>query len=43
MSLQKDLLSKQMGLSSSMSHEAFEEAVYERIGEDDFRMETLRW
>ncbi|KAG7219641.1 hypothetical protein INR49_007198 [Caranx melampygus] len=38
----KDLLCKQMGLSS-MSHEAFEEAVYERIGKDDFRMETLRW
>ncbi|XP_023275718.1 alpha-aminoadipic semialdehyde synthase, mitochondrial [Seriola lalandi dorsalis] len=39
----KDLLCKQMGLSSSMSHDAFEEAVYERIGKDDFRMDTLRW
>ncbi|GAA6227679.1 alpha-aminoadipic semialdehyde synthase, mitochondrial [Lates japonicus] len=39
----KELLCKQMGLSSSMSHDAFEEAVYERIGKDDFRMDTLRW
>lgn len=39
----KDLLCFQMGLSSSISQDAFEEAVYERIGNDDFRMETLRW
>lgn len=39
----KDLLCNQMGLSSSISHDAFEEAVYERIGKDDFRMDTLRW
>ncbi|XP_070686971.1 alpha-aminoadipic semialdehyde synthase, mitochondrial [Pempheris klunzingeri] len=39
----KDLLCKQMGLSSSISHGAFEEAVYERIGKDDFGMDTLRW
>lgn len=39
----KDLLCKQMGLSSSISQDAFEEAVYERIGKDDYRMETLRW
>uniref|UniRef100_A0A8D0DBY0 Aminoadipate-semialdehyde synthase n=1 Tax=Sander lucioperca TaxID=283035 RepID=A0A8D0DBY0_SANLU len=32
----KALLCKQMGLSSSISHDAFEEAVYERIGKDDF-------
>lgn len=41
--LQKNLLCQQMGLSSSVSQEAFEEAVYERIGQDDFRMDTLRW
>ncbi|KAK5901654.1 hypothetical protein CesoFtcFv8_006996 [Champsocephalus esox] len=39
----KELLCKQMGLSSSVSDEAFEEAVYERIGKDDFAMESLRW
>ncbi|XP_031135587.1 alpha-aminoadipic semialdehyde synthase, mitochondrial isoform X1 [Sander lucioperca] len=39
----KALLCKQMGLSSSISHDAFEEAVYERIGKDDFVMDTLRW
>ncbi|XP_060893053.1 alpha-aminoadipic semialdehyde synthase, mitochondrial [Labrus mixtus] len=39
----KDLLSKQMGLSSSISQDAFEEAVYERIGKDEFAMENLRW
>ncbi|KAI3371641.1 hypothetical protein L3Q82_023596 [Scortum barcoo] len=38
----KDLLCKQMGLSS-LSQDAFEEAVYERIGKDDFGMNTLRW
>uniref|UniRef100_A0A3Q3EDK5 Aminoadipate-semialdehyde synthase n=1 Tax=Labrus bergylta TaxID=56723 RepID=A0A3Q3EDK5_9LABR len=40
-SLQKDLLCKQMGLSSSISQDAYEEAVYERIGKDEFAMETL--
>ncbi|XP_067446993.1 alpha-aminoadipic semialdehyde synthase, mitochondrial [Thunnus thynnus] len=39
----KDLLCQQMGLSSSISQDAFEEAVYERIEKDDFRMESLRW
>ncbi|XP_047452984.1 alpha-aminoadipic semialdehyde synthase, mitochondrial isoform X2 [Mugil cephalus] len=39
----KELLCQQMGLSSSISQGAFEEAVYERIGQDDFRMDTLRW
>lgn len=42
-SLQKDLLCQQMGLSSSVSQEAFEGAVYEHVGKDDFGMETLRW
>ncbi|XP_039989443.1 alpha-aminoadipic semialdehyde synthase, mitochondrial [Xiphias gladius] len=39
----KALLCKQMGLPSSVSHDAFEEAVYKRIENDDFRMDTLRW
>uniref|UniRef100_A0A3P8TFR4 Alpha-aminoadipic semialdehyde synthase, mitochondrial n=1 Tax=Amphiprion percula TaxID=161767 RepID=A0A3P8TFR4_AMPPE len=39
----KELLCQQMGLSSSISHDAFEEAIFERIGQDDFRMDTLRW
>uniref|UniRef100_A0A3Q4BTD7 Alpha-aminoadipic semialdehyde synthase, mitochondrial n=1 Tax=Mola mola TaxID=94237 RepID=A0A3Q4BTD7_MOLML len=39
----KHLLCEQMGLSSSVSQEAFEGAVYEHIGKDDFGMETLRW
>ncbi|CAK6980220.1 alpha-aminoadipic semialdehyde synthase%2C mitochondrial, partial [Scomber scombrus] len=39
----KELLCQQMGLSSSMSQEAFEEAVYERIEKDDLRMDSLRW
>jgi len=39
----KELLCQQMGLSSSISQDAFEEAVYERIEKDDFRMESLRW
>lgn len=42
-SLQKELLCKLMGLSPSISHDAFEEAVYERIGKDDFEMDNLRW
>ena len=32
-----------MGLSSSVSQETFEEAVYDCIGQDQFRMDTLRW
>ncbi|KAM6926547.1 alpha-aminoadipic semialdehyde synthase, mitochondrial [Lycodopsis pacificus] len=39
----KALLCKLMGLSSSVSHDAFEDAVFERIGKDDFVMDTLRW
>ncbi|XP_041852717.1 alpha-aminoadipic semialdehyde synthase, mitochondrial [Melanotaenia boesemani] len=39
----KELLCQQMSLSSSISKEAFEEAVYERVGRDQFRMDTLRW
>ncbi|XP_022066877.1 alpha-aminoadipic semialdehyde synthase, mitochondrial [Acanthochromis polyacanthus] len=39
----KELLCQQMGLSSSIAHDAFEKAVFERIGQDDFRMNTLRW
>ncbi|KAF3706121.1 Alpha-aminoadipic semialdehyde synthase, mitochondrial LKR/SDH Lysine ketoglutarate reductase [Channa argus] len=39
----KELLCKQMGLSSSITHEAFEEAVYESIERDNARMDSLRW
>ncbi|KAM4553072.1 alpha-aminoadipic semialdehyde synthase, mitochondrial isoform 1-T3 [Fundulus diaphanus] len=39
----KELLCQQMGLSSSISQEAFEEAVYKQTGEDQFRMDSLRW
>lgn len=39
----KELLCQQIGLSSSVSQEAFEDAVYERIEKDDFRMDSLRW
>ncbi|XP_036962004.1 alpha-aminoadipic semialdehyde synthase, mitochondrial [Acanthopagrus latus] len=39
----KELLCTQMGLSPSVSNEAFEDAVYERIGKDDFGMDSLRW
>lgn len=39
----KELLCQQIGLSSSVSQDAFEEAVYKHIGQDDFRMDTLRW
>lgn len=41
--LQKELLCQQAGLSSSISHEAFQAAIYERLGQDDFGMDTLRW
>uniref|UniRef100_H2UYE1 Aminoadipate-semialdehyde synthase n=1 Tax=Takifugu rubripes TaxID=31033 RepID=H2UYE1_TAKRU len=39
----KELLCQQAGLSSSISHEAFQAAIYERLGQDDFGMDTLRW
>lgn len=39
----KELLCKQIGLPSTVSSSAFEEAVYERINKDDFRMQSLRW
>uniref|UniRef100_A0A1A8QTP6 Alpha-aminoadipic semialdehyde synthase, mitochondrial n=2 Tax=Nothobranchius pienaari TaxID=704102 RepID=A0A1A8QTP6_9TELE len=39
----KDLLCQQMGLSSSVSQETFEQAVFERVQRDQFRMDTLRW
>ncbi|KAM7003257.1 LOW QUALITY PROTEIN: alpha-aminoadipic semialdehyde synthase, mitochondrial [Tautogolabrus adspersus] len=43
LTLWRDLLCKQIGLSSSISQDAFEEAVYERIGKDELAMDTLRW
>ncbi|XP_026094901.1 alpha-aminoadipic semialdehyde synthase, mitochondrial [Carassius auratus] len=39
----KELLCKQIGLSTSVSSRVFEDAIYERIGQDDFRMQSLRW
>ncbi|XP_057185055.1 alpha-aminoadipic semialdehyde synthase, mitochondrial isoform X1 [Triplophysa rosa] len=39
----KELLCKQIGLASTVSSSAFEEAVYERIDKDDFRLQSLRW
>ncbi|XP_019934960.2 alpha-aminoadipic semialdehyde synthase, mitochondrial [Paralichthys olivaceus] len=39
----KELLCKQIGLSSSVTQAAFEDAVYEHIEKDDFRMDSLRW
>ncbi|RVE71268.1 hypothetical protein OJAV_G00050070 [Oryzias javanicus] len=39
----KDLLCHQMGLSPSISQEAFEEAAFSHIGQDHFKMDTLRW
>uniref|UniRef100_A0AAX7W3B5 Saccharopine dehydrogenase (NAD(+), L-glutamate-forming) n=1 Tax=Astatotilapia calliptera TaxID=8154 RepID=A0AAX7W3B5_ASTCA len=39
----KELLCQQMDLSSSVSQNVFEQAVYEHTGQDDFRMDTLRW
>ncbi|KAG7257700.1 hypothetical protein CRUP_031902, partial [Coryphaenoides rupestris] len=38
----RELLCTQVGLSTSTSQEAFEDAVYHRIGRSDFRMDTLR-
>ncbi|XP_051978790.1 alpha-aminoadipic semialdehyde synthase, mitochondrial-like isoform X2 [Xyrauchen texanus] len=39
----KDLLYNLIGLPTTVSSSAFEDAVYERIGSDDFRMQSLRW
>ncbi|XP_029009341.1 alpha-aminoadipic semialdehyde synthase, mitochondrial [Betta splendens] len=39
----KQLLSHQIGLSSTLPQEAFEQAVYEHLGKDDTRINTLRW
>lgn len=42
-SLQKELLCQQMGLSPSVSQDAFEDAVLERVGGDHFVLDALRW
>ncbi|KAM6973645.1 alpha-aminoadipic semialdehyde synthase, mitochondrial [Aplochiton taeniatus] len=39
----KELLCKQLGLSPSISEDAFEEAIYNHVGKDDFKMETFKW
>uniref|UniRef100_A0A4W4GT05 Alpha-aminoadipic semialdehyde synthase, mitochondrial n=1 Tax=Electrophorus electricus TaxID=8005 RepID=A0A4W4GT05_ELEEL len=39
----KQLLCKQIGLSSSVSDDSFQEAVFNQIGRDEFRMQTLKW
>lgn len=39
----KALLCQQLGLSSSVSDASFQEAVFERIGKDEFRMDMLKW
>ncbi|KAF4081396.1 hypothetical protein AMELA_G00160900 [Ameiurus melas] len=39
----KELLSKLIGLSSDVSTESFEDAVFNQIGRDEFRMQTLKW
>ncbi|CAN9498807.1 unnamed protein product [Ophioblennius macclurei] len=39
----KDLLCERMGLPADMPRGAFEDAVYQRVGGDDYRMESLRW
>lgn len=41
--LQKELLCKQIGLSSNVSTETLEEAVFNQMGRDEFRMQTLKW
>lgn len=41
--MQKELLCQQAGLSSSISHDAFQAAIFEHLGGDDFCMEALRW
>lgn len=42
-SLQKELLCQQIGLSPSISQDAFEDAVLERVDGDDFVLDALRW
>ncbi|KAI5627062.1 alpha-aminoadipic semialdehyde synthase, mitochondrial, partial [Silurus asotus] len=39
----KELLCKQIGLSPDVSTESFEEAVFNHIGRDEFKMQTLKW
>ncbi|XP_030622605.1 alpha-aminoadipic semialdehyde synthase, mitochondrial [Chanos chanos] len=39
----KELLCEQVGLPSTASDDVFENAVFERIGKDEFRMQTLKW
>ncbi|KAI5100435.1 alpha-aminoadipic semialdehyde synthase, mitochondrial, partial [Silurus meridionalis] len=39
----KELLCKQIGLSPDVSNESFEEAVFNHIGRDEFKMQTLKW
>ncbi|XP_041964997.1 alpha-aminoadipic semialdehyde synthase, mitochondrial [Alosa sapidissima] len=39
----KALLCQQIGLPCSVGDDAFQEAVYEHIDKDDFRMEMLKW
>lgn len=41
--LQKELLCQQAGVSSSISHDAFQAAIYERLGRDDVGVDALRW
>ncbi|KAJ3597136.1 hypothetical protein NHX12_003536 [Muraenolepis orangiensis] len=38
----RELLGSLVGVSTSLSQEAFEEEVYQRIGRSDFRMDALR-
>lgn len=42
-SLQKELLCQQVALSPSVSQDAFEDAVLERVDGDDFVLDALRW
>ncbi|XP_048825797.1 alpha-aminoadipic semialdehyde synthase, mitochondrial isoform X1 [Brienomyrus brachyistius] len=39
----KELLCHLMGIPSSTSGSAFQDAVFDRIGRDEYRMETLKW
>ncbi|KAI4874970.1 hypothetical protein NFI96_032979 [Prochilodus magdalenae] len=39
----KELLCKHLGLSPSINNDSFEETVFNQIGRDEFRMQTLRW
>lgn len=41
--LQKDVLCQQVGISPSVSQDAFEDAVFTRVGKDHFALDTLRW